>query len=101
MDERKKNRTAQATAAAALKAKAKRKELREIVRRRVFEEWCKCGNCKRGDYSLLCLSNKQIAKTLNTLCVRTANGKFGGWQVTSIKRLFSPQDFPSLLSMFE
>lgn len=100
-EKKKKIRTTQATAAAALKASTKRKELREVVRRRVFENFCKCGKCRRGDYSLLCMSKKEIAGTLNTLGVPTTNGKIGGWQFTSVKRLFPPQDFPSVLGVFE
>ena len=85
------NRTARATTIAAMKARENREKLREIVREKVFEEWCKCGNCKKGNYSSICLSNKEIAKTLNTLKVPTAREKIGGWQATSVKRLFAPK----------
>lgn len=86
------NRTARATTVAAMKAREKREKLREIVREKIFEEWCKCGKCKKGNFSSICLSNKEIARTLNTLNVPTTREKIGGWQATSVKRLFTSKD---------
>ena len=71
-------------------AAAAREETRERVRRRVFFSFCTCGNCVRGDYSNLCLSAREIARTCNTLQVPTTTGRVGAWQVTTVTRLFGP-----------
>lgn len=92
MNKSNQNRTVQATKAAAIKASKRREELREIVRLKVFSFLCECGRCRRGDYGSLCKSRWEIARTLNTLSVPTSRGITGGWQVTSVKRLFSSND---------
>lgn len=69
-------------------AKQRRENLIEEIRKEVLEDFCKCRQCADGDYSNLCISNTDLAGTLNTLKIATARGKVGTWQATTVKRLF-------------
>tara|TARA_R110001599_G_scaffold186791_4_gene381079 strand:- start:152 stop:472 length:321 start_codon:yes stop_codon:yes gene_type:complete len=80
--------TLTASLAASEKAAVRRKEVREELRIKVFYEWCKCGRCKSGDYSHLCLSYREIANTANTLRVPTIRHKEGTWKPAMVSNLF-------------
>lgn len=83
-----KKKTAEATKKAANVAKDRREITRELIRREVFDSFCECGKCSQGDYKNLCMSNREIARTCNTLEVPTTTGKIGTWQPTTVKRLY-------------
>ena len=80
--------TSQATSAASEKAKLRREQVIEDLRENIFETWCTCRNCCRGDYSSLCLSYRFIAQTANTLKIETPRGKVGSWKAASVSNLF-------------
>jgi hypothetical protein len=87
-----KSRGAKARQMRSMLAAGARDRVRELIRQRVFEEFCSCGKCLRGDYSNLCLSAREIAGTCNALKVPTTTGKIGTWQVTTVTRLFKQTD---------
>lgn len=80
--------TKPATLASSKSAKIRRKIVIEQVREKVFEEFCTCGKCKQGNYAKLCMSNTELAGTLNALKVASPRGKIGTWQATMVKNLF-------------
>lgn len=83
-----KSKGSNAREARSQRAAKARHQTREQVRRRVLVDFCTCGRCMRGDYSSLCLSAREIARTCNTLRIPTTTGRIGAWQVTTVTRLF-------------
>ena len=84
-----KSKGAKARQVRSQRAAETRTATRELIRRRVFGNFCRCTRCRSGDYSNLCLSAREIAGTCNALKVPTTTGKIGTWQVTTVTRLFN------------